>query len=156
MLVPREVNLEIYSKAGYKLFVGIFLGLVVSSCGENKYTQCEQIFHIARGVTENSKDVNYIYDEQPTEMKSWLETARMIDTAADRIKALHINNSNLIKYQNKFATVYHIYSQAIYDAVQARENKNLEALKSARNDAEKAGQIQQNLIQEINAYCLKK
>ena len=155
-MLVREVNSTIYSTS-YKLFVGVLLGLFVSSCGENRYTQCQQIFQIARSVTENNQDINYnTKDEQPTEMKSWLETASMMNTAADRIKALHTNNSELIEYQNKFATVYRIYSQATYDAVQARENQNLEALKSARNDAEKAGQIQQQLIQEINAYCLNK
>ena len=150
-----RINLAIYS-ANYKLFVGVLLGLFLSSCGENKYTQCEQIFQIARSVTENSKDNYNTEGGQPTEMKSWLEVSSMMDTAADRIKAIEIDNSELIEYQNKFATVYRIYSQATYDAVRARENHNLEALKSARDDAATAGKIQQQLIREINAYCLNK
>lgn len=136
--------------------MGIMLSLSISSCGENRFTQCEQIFRIARGVKENSSNVSYTNQEQPSVMKSWLEAASMIDQAADKIEALHINDSELIGYQNQLVTVYRIYSQATYDAVQARENKNLEALKTARIDAQTAGEMQQSLIKEINAYCLNK
>lgn len=113
-------------------------------------------FRIAEGVKKNSQNVSYTNQEQPTVMKSWLEAASMINQAADKIEALHINDSELIGYQNKLATVYRIYSQATFDAVQARENKNLEALKAARIDAQTAGEMQQGLIQEINAYCLNR
>ncbi|MBE9047035.1 hypothetical protein IQ255_21990 [Pleurocapsales cyanobacterium LEGE 10410] len=154
MMVRREVNSQIYW-TGSKLLVGVALSLLVSGCGESKYTQCEQIFRIVRNVTENSQDVNYnTKDGQPTEMNSWLQAASMMNTAADRLQALQINNGDLSEYQNQFAIVYRSYSQATYDAVQARENQNLEALKSARNDAATAGQMQQQLIKEINAYCL--
>ena len=138
------------------IFLGILLSLLVSSCGENKYTQCEQIFQIARSVTENSKNVSYTNDEQPTEMKSWLKAASVMNKAANNIKALHINDSELIGYQNRLVTIYRIYSQATYDAVNARESKNIEALEAARIDANQAGEIQQSLIKEINAYCLNK
>lgn len=158
MLVGRQGNqLLKRDKNPHKLvLMGILLSLLISSCGENRFTQCEQIFRIARGVKENSKNVSYTNKEQLTVMKSWLEVASMLNQAADQIEALHINDSELIGYQNQLVTVYRIYSQATYDAVQARENKNIEALKAARIDAETAGEMQQGLIKEINAYCLNR
>jgi ABC-type enterochelin transport system substrate-binding protein len=158
MLVGRQGNqLLKRDKNPHKLvLMGIVLSLLISSCGENRFTQCEQIFRIARGVKENSKNVSYTNKEQLTVMKSWLEVASMLNQAADQIEALDINDSELIGYQNQLVTVYRIYSQATYDAVQARENKNIEALKAARIDAETAGEMQQGLIKEINAYCLNK
>lgn len=137
------------------IVIGILLSLVVSGCSENKFTQCEQIFQIANSITENSKNVNDTNDKQQIEMKNWLEAANMLDIAADKIKALHIDDSELIGYQNGLVTIYRIYSQATYDAVNARESKNLKALKIARIHAEKAGEMQQSLIKEINDYCLK-
>ena len=138
----------------------VLLGCLVSGCGETKYEtkyiQCEQIFHIANGVVKDNKNVAYIKGEQPTELKSSLEVANRMNQAADNIQALGINDSKLIKYQNKLVTIYRIYSQATYDAAQARENKDIEALKSARIDAEKAGAMQNDLVREINAYCLVK
>ena len=157
MFVWRQGDRAAHLKVNFKLtFFGILLGLFVSSCGENKFTQCEQIFKIARGVTENSKNVIYTNNEQPMEMKSWLKAAEMMNKAANKIRALHINDSKLIRYQNGLVRVYRIYSQATYDAVNAREGKNFDALESARIDAEKAGEMQQSLIEEINSYCLNK
>ena len=136
------------------IWMGILLSLLVSSCGENKYAQCEQIFQITRSVIDNGKNVIYTNDEQPIEMRSWLEAARLMNQTADKIKALHIDDSELIGYQNRLVTIFQIYSQATYDAVTARESKNIEALKAARIDAETAGEMQQTLIKEINDYCL--
>lgn len=130
------------------------LALLVSSCGENRLSQCEQIFRIAKGVNQRSKNVSYTSEDKLTTMKTWLETASIMERAADKIQALHVNNGELIPYQNQLITVYRIYSQATYDAVQARENKNLSALESARLDAQKAGKMQQDVIKDLNAYCL--
>ena len=130
------------------------LALLVSSCGENRLSQCEQIFRIAKGVNQRSKNVSYTSEDKLTTMKTWLETASIMERAADKIQALHVNNGDLIPYQNQLITVYRIYSQATYDAVQARENKNLSALESARLDAQKAGKMQQDVIKDLNAYCL--
>jgi ABC-type enterochelin transport system substrate-binding protein len=158
MLVGRQDNKLLKRNKNPDKFIlmGIILSLLISSCAENRFTQCEQIFRIARGVKENTKNVSYTNKEQLTVMKSWLEVASMLNQAADQIEALHINDSKLIGYQNQLVTVYRIYSQATYDAVQARENKNLEALKAASIDAKTAGEMQQSLIKKINAYCLNK
>ncbi len=148
------------SKTSLRLiFLNILAGLTILGCEENRIAQCEQIFQIARNVTESNKiesnkNISYPGAQQPVELKSWLQAASKMEHAANNIKALKINDSQLIQYQHQLATIYRIYSQATYDAVRARENKNLEALKSARNDATKAGELQQNLIQEINTYCL--
>ena len=136
------------------ILVSILGSLALFGCEENNQAQCEQIFQIAHNVTESNKNISYLDAQQPVEMKSWLQAASKMESAANNIKALKINNSQLIQYQHQLATIYRIYSQATYDAVTARENQNLEALKSARIDATKAGQLQQNLIQEINAYCV--
>lgn len=138
------------------LFWGsILLSLILSSCGQNQLSQCEQIFKIAQGVNQNSQNVSYTQDEELSEMKIWLEAANMMNTAASKIEALHINDGNLIPYQNKLVTIYRIYAQATYDAVQARENQNLPALQTARIEAKKAGEMQQDVVQYLNTYCLK-
>ena len=134
--------------------IAVLLGLLVSSCGESRLTQCEQIFRIAGEVTQKSNNISYTSNKELESMENWLEAARIMDRAANQIKELHINNSQLIKYQHQLITVYRIYTQATYDAVQARENKSLEALKAARLNAQKAGQMQQSLIKELNKYCL--
>ena len=132
----------------------ILFSIFMSGCSESKLTQCEQIFKIAARVNESISQLDYTNSEDSSQIKSWLEAAKMMNQAAHNIEALHINNGRLIGYQNQLATVYRIYSQATYNAVQARENKSLEALKLARIEAQKAGIMQQEAIENINAYCL--
>ena len=83
-----------------------------------------------------------------------MQAAEEMYRAAEAIDTLKLDNSELIQYRDRLAAIYRIYSRSTYDAVTARENKNLEALESARSDAVKAGQMQQNLVREINAFCL--
>ena len=155
MLICRNHKGSAYSN-NYLWWGAIaLLGLFTFGCEDNKLAQCEQIFQIARNVNQGNLQASYIDSEAPIEIKSWLQAAGKFDRAADNIAALKITHSQLIGYQNQLATVYRIYSHATYDAVRARENQNLSALKSARDDAIKAGVIQQELIQKINNFCLR-
>ena len=136
------------------LLITLSLSILFSSCGESKLTQCEQIFKIVAGVNNSIDRVGNTTSKDLNQIAIWLEAANMMNRAAENIAALHINNSELIGYQNKLATVYRIYSQATYNAVEARESKNLEALELARLEALKAGDMQQKAIEGINTYCL--
>ena len=136
------------------ILVNIMLSLLVFGCESNKFAQCEQIFQIARDVNANNLELSRRDREQLGEVESWLQAAATMDRAADKLEALNIDNSKSIQYQSQLATIYRIYSQATYDAVSARENQNLASLKSARSDAEKAGQMQRNLVREIDAFCV--
>lgn len=160
MLLSKQVNRCLNNdKKTHKhqlICLGIVLSLLLSSCGKSRLTQCEQIFRIAQGVTESGKNVSYSGTQQPLATKSWLESASMLNQAAEQIRGLHINDSELISYQNQLSNIYRIYSQATYDAVQARESENLGALQTAREEARKAGEMQSGLIKQINAYCLNK
>ena len=149
-----DVGLKHQSKTNPILFLGLLLGLLFTGCSDHKYTQCEQIFQIAQRLTHNTNSANYFNERQPIEMKSWLEAARAIEQVANHLNALQISNSKLIEYQNQLVEIYRIYSRATYDAVRARENQNFPALESAKDDAQKAGQMQQDLIKQINAYCV--
>lgn len=135
--------------------VNIMLGLLVFSCESHKLAQCEQIYQVAHRVTAQDRELNRLDREESIEVTSWLQAAKMMERAADRLEALDIDRSRLTQYRDRLATIYRIYSQATYDAVSAREQKNLAVLKSARNDAEQAGRMQQKLIREINAFCLE-
>ena len=136
--------------------IGVLI-LAIFGCEDAKNSQCEQIFYLARDANENVQKLTEISSlnaaEQP-QLKSWLTAAKTMNQAADKIVALKIEDANLIEQRQKLATVYRLYARATYDAVQAREAKNLEALQAARIEAEQAGEIQTKLIEEINTYCL--
>jgi hypothetical protein len=155
MSICTQVKVKARVINNYQLILVIIsLSLFTFGCEENKSAQCEQIFQVVEDVKQNNQNASDV-NQQSDEMKSWLQAANRFNQAADRIAILKINHSELITYQNQLVTIYRIYSQATYDAVRAKENLNLPALKSARQDAIKAGVIQQKLIRQINNYCLK-
>jgi len=155
MLVFRQntVKARVQGNNYWLISVVVLLSLFSAGCEENQSVQCEQIFQVAKEVQESNQNISKS-DEQSDETKNWLQSANTFSQAADRIALLEINRSELIKYQHQLVTIYRIYSQATYDAVRARENKDLSSLQSARQDVIKAEVVQQKLIREINTYCL--
>jgi hypothetical protein len=155
MSICRQVKVKARVINNYQLILVIIsLSLFAFGCEENKSVQCKQIFRVVEDLKQNNQNARDA-NQQSDEMKSWLQAANQFNQAADRIAILKINHSELITYQNQLVTIYRIYSQATHDAVRAKENLDLPALKSARQDAIKAGVIQQKVIRQINHYCLK-
>lgn len=122
-------------------------------CENQRATQCQDLIEIANGVTSQAKKVAASSQETTVEMKTWLQAADIMTLAANEIEALPLKDPQLIAYQGNLAGVFRIYSQATYDAIKARENKNLSALEIARDNAKKAGQLNQALVTKINSYC---
>ena len=135
------------------LMLAILAWFVVGCDNRQKYTRCQEIIAIANGVANQAQEVAESSQETTVEMKTWLQTADIMTVAANQIEAVPVRDPQLIGYQGNLASVFRIYSQATYDAVKARENKNLSALKIARDNAQKAGQLNQALVTKINNYC---
>ncbi|MGV2829840.1 hypothetical protein [Myxosarcina sp. GI1(2024)] len=134
-----------------RLWSCLAIATILSSCGQTQGTQCEQIFNIARQVTSIAEEI-----ADTSERKTWLEVANLMDTSARQLETLPTEDIELIEYKHNLAEVYQLYRKAILDAVQARENKNLAALKDARDRAHSAGKLQQETVVRINAYCINK
>ena len=139
----------------------ISLGLV--SCNNAKYTQCQQIIEIANQVNRqtqeiinDSSDLREAQSDRRIEPDIWSQAATIMTQAAAQIDTLSLKDSQLVDYQNSLVEMFRLYSQATYDAIEARENKNLQALKSASESAKKAGLLKDKLEMEINSYCLGK
>jgi hypothetical protein len=135
------------------LIIASFLVWLMVGCTYEKTTQCQEIIAIANGASHQAKKVTYNSQEKVVKMKDWLQAADIMTIAAKQIEALPIKDPELINYQGNLASIFRIYSQATYDAVQAREKKNLSALKMAHHSAQEAGKLNQALVAKINNYC---
>jgi hypothetical protein len=140
-------------KAYYFCLIIMMVNLI-SGCSVSKNSQCQQIFQIADHVSKETRNLSLSSSKEGLkDMKIWLQAADLMNKAAEQLQSLSIEDARLIEYQNKLVQIYHLYSQATYDAVNARETKNIEALKSASRDAEMAGKLKQESIEGINRYC---
>ncbi|MDJ0688506.1 MAG: hypothetical protein QNJ41_08345 [Xenococcaceae cyanobacterium MO_188.B32] len=136
------------------LCLSIFIGLLTVSCSDTKYAQCEQIIQIANNVVnEKTKLIDTNNSTEEIESTTWLQAARTIAQAAQKLENIELQDPKLIKYQTDLAQIYRIYSRATYDAVRAWEHKNIKALQIAHTDAERAGQLEEKLGNVINNYC---
>ena len=135
------------------IFLGI-INILFVACESQKYAECEQIITLANNVTKQTQAI--AEDSSDRDLENWLEASEIMKQAATNIEALEIKDSQLIEYQEGLVDIYQVYAQATYDAVKARESRNLPALQSARDDAKNAGEINNNLVKNINNYCLKK
>ena len=133
----------------FSLFTSLTLG-----CNNQKYSRCQEMIAIANSATDKTQNIVRDSQEKVIEMKNWLQAADIMTIAAKEIEALPIKDPQLIDYQGNLANVFRIYSQATYDAVRARENKNLSALELASSAAQKAGNLNQTLVEKINSYCV--
>lgn len=145
--------MKILLKNRRKSLTFAILAWFIVGCENQKYTQCQEIIAIANGVAHQAQKVAESSQETTVEMKTWLQAADIMTVAANQIEAVPAKDPQLISYQGNLASIFRVYSQATYDAVKARENKNLSALKIARDNAQKAGQLNQALVTKINDYC---
>ena len=137
----------------------IFCGIVnifFVACEPQKYAECEQIITLANNVTKQTQAIAENFSDHDQDLENWLEASEMMKQAATNIEALEIKDSQLIEYQESLVNIYQVYAQATDDAVKARETRDLPALQSARDDAKNAGKINNDLVKNINNYCLEK
>ncbi len=142
------------SRGGLLIILWGFINIFVVACESRKYAECKQIITLANNVTKQTQAI--AKNSSDRDLENWLEASEIMKQAATTIEALEIKDSQLIDYQGSLVAIYQVYAQATYDAVKARETRDLPTLQSARDDAKNAGKINNDLVKNINNYCLKK
>ena len=132
-----------------------FVGIFVVACESRKYDECKQIITLANKVTKETQAIAEKSSDRDQDLANWLEASEIMGQAAENIAALELKDSQLIEYQGSLADIYKVYSQTTYEAVRARENRNLSALQSARQEANNISEVNNNLVKNINNYCLE-
>ena len=138
-------------KRNFYWFWFISLGMV--SCNNAKYTQCQQIIELANQVNHQTQEVI----NQPNDLiepQMWSQAVNIMNQAASQIETLSLEDPQIINYQKNLVKIFRAYAEATNDAIQARENKNLKALKSAVEKAQETGVLKDKLVIDLNNYCL--
>lgn len=142
-------------KSNLLIIFGGIITIFMVACEPQKYTECEQMITLANDFTEQTQAIAEGSSDRDQDLDNWLEASEILKLAASNIENLAIKDSQLIEYQDSLANIYRGYSQATYSAVKARESRNLQALRSARDDAEDVAEEKNNLVKNINNYCLQ-
>ncbi len=136
------------------VFLSIIISFLAVACGETKYSQCEQIIKIANSAAQQTHQLINIPNARKMEIQTWMQAAEVMAKAARQLEALPIKDAKLINYKADLAKIYRTNSQVTYDMIQALQDKDIAAAQAAQTEAKIAGELEQELGNGINAYCL--
>ena len=123
------MGIAVWNRQKKSVVIASVLAWLIVGCQNQKYTQCQEIIAIANKATHQAQKIAASSSDRGKKLKTWLKAADVMNIAAQEIEGLSIKDPQLINYQGNLASIFRIYSQVTYEAVKARENKNLSALK---------------------------
>lgn len=100
---------------------------------------------------ENSDTVS-----QASNFELWLQAADTLKTGAEAITQLPLRDAQMKTYQSQISDIYQRQAEATYAMVKARQEKNLEAAKTAQSLSQTAGTEEQTLGKALDTYCQTK
>ena len=128
------------------------IGLLTASCAPTKFYQCKRVLEIAAKVNEQVEIL--CGDCQVEDSQEALQVADVMETSAQEMGDLEINDEQLQTYQSGFVELYQGWSQATRDFVEAFFNqKDLKAAQSAKEKLQQFGGKEKEIVDGINNYC---
>lgn len=129
------------------------INVLFVACEPRKYAECEQIITLANNVTKQTQAI--AANSSDRDLENWLEASTIMKQAVTNLEALELKDDQLIEHQGSLANLYRVYFKATDDAVKAREKRDLPALQSAHDEVKNVEEVKNNLVENINNYCLK-
>lgn len=141
-------------KDTYSVIIGsIVLTLLVGGCSASKSAQCQRIYAIANALVTENQSLSLVKEVSNTDLDEWLRGAETIEEAARKMKALNLEDTQLVTYKNDWVKFQIIYAKATRDMVKARQDRDLTAAENANKNAVEAGKLEQQVTSQINSYC---
>ncbi|NJL84276.1 MAG: hypothetical protein HC890_17595 [Chloroflexaceae bacterium] len=127
------------------------VGLLAVSCAEIKTSQCRQIVEITRNIADKAQVLSN--SGQTQDPQQVLQVADAFEEAAQEMKAIPLQDEQLVEYQSGYAQLYLGYSQATRHFIAALGEKEIEVLKQSQQELQRLGQKERQLGNAINDYC---
>ncbi|MEM9538825.1 MAG: hypothetical protein AAGA60_04855 [Cyanobacteria bacterium P01_E01_bin.42] len=128
--------------------VALFL---VSGCGTSKIAQCNQIIEIANALEE----VRVSADNQEADTtQTMVQVVDAMDKASQDMQALELSDETLEELRGEFIKMYAETSNATRTFLEAFNKKDRQTVDKAIEELHRATQPEQELVNQINSYCL--
>ena len=136
------------------LVVTKILALLIVGCRKNVTTQCNLIVTIANDTNRQLSQITQVdRSSSVQDSQSWSRAITIFDQAAAQLKALQIQDEQLLVYQRELAELWQTYALTTNDAIDARAIKSLATLTKANNDTQVADQKLLAITKQLNSYC---
>jgi hypothetical protein len=117
-------------------------------CAETKFSQCQKIIEITQKIEQESQN-----KRQTDDFKQVLQMADSFEETAEDMEKLNITDEKLIEYQKGFAEVYRGNARVTREFVDALQKKDINQARSTKNQVQKIGTTEQQLVNNMNSYC---
>ncbi len=139
----------------FKVFYSVIFVLInlgISSCADAKISQCQKMISFVNQVATETKTLTNNQSEK--NYQPWLQAADKMEESAQEMDKLVIFDSQLKEYKKGFVEMYSDYAESTREIIKARQNKALNQALIAQEKVKKASQLEQELGNKINNYCL--
>lgn len=140
-----------WNKYGVILPFIAVVSFLVAGCGESKFYQCQQILNIATETTNRTKKISE--NGKTKNPKEVLEVADAFESVARDLESLEIQDKKLQEYQNGLIEFYRNQARATRDFIAAFNRRDVASAKSAKDEVQRLGNMEKDLVNGINSYC---
>ncbi|MEH2306386.1 hypothetical protein [Nostoc sp.] len=142
--------------------VSLSIALFVTSCSENKVSQCQRLIRVVNAGT------SLIDNNKGRQVITSIQLSKDLEFVTKSIKELNLKDPKLKEFQSGFVNIFQNLSQAIAKAGRALgATKTAEASESGREKIQKArteidsalttattfGKQSDTLVNQMNKYC---
>ncbi len=142
--------------------VSLSIALLITSCTENKVSQCQRLIRLVNEGT------SLIDKNKATQVVTSIQLSKDLEFITKSIQELNLTDPKLKEYQSGFVKIFQNLSQAIAKAGKALGATKIaeasatgrEKIKNARAEidssltaAEAIGKQSDKLVDEMNKYC---
>ncbi len=142
--------------------VSLSIALLITSCSENKVSQCQRLVRVVNAGT------SLIDKNKGTQVITSIQLSKDLEFVTKSIKELNLTDPKLKEFQSSFAKIFQNLSQAIAVAGRALgATKTAQASESGRAKIQKAraeidsalttattlGKQSDTLVNQMNKYC---
>ncbi|MEH2183000.1 hypothetical protein [Nostoc sp.] len=142
--------------------VSLSIALCVTSCSDNKVSQCQRLIRVVNAGT------SLIDKNKGTQVITSIQLSKDLDFVTKSIAELKLTDPKLKEFQSSFVKIFQNLSQAIAKAGKALgATKTAEASESGREKIQKAraeidsalttatalGKQSDTLVNQMNKYC---
>jgi hypothetical protein len=133
----------------------ICLGLLVTSCTDNKVSQCNKLIKVANGAVSSVESVtqNASPNNSPDNVEAMTKIAEAADKAKADMQGLQLSDEKLKDFQTRFVSMYTDTSKATRDLVKAAGSKDAASAQKAFDSLKSATDREAPLVSEVNKYC---
>ena len=130
-------------------FIGVIISVILlSSCANTKQAQCYKIIGLTEKMAAKSQEYS-----QSDDIPKVLEVADIFEDTSKKMKGLKIEDSNLITYQEGFASVYQGHADTTRKFIKALQEEDISQARSMKEEVQKIGKKEQQLGREMYTYC---